>query len=52
MISERMLKKWRKEALETIKYYNDEDNEIMLVTLSKRIVELTHELSDMYLISK
>jgi hypothetical protein len=56
MISERTLKKWRKEALQLKIYLNCEDEKpttaLQLDELYNRILVLTQELIDNYLIKK
>ena len=56
MITERTLKKWRKEALETIKVLEGFDNPSEFThdrrEISKRILRMTQELLDLHLIRK
>ncbi|MFA5151750.1 MAG: hypothetical protein WC554_04230 [Clostridia bacterium] len=51
MISERTLRKWRKEALEAITNTDEPKNSIeFFIVLEQRIIQLTQELMDQHLL--
>ena len=53
MITERTLKRWRKEALITEQSPTyDEANQDWIIEMSKRILRMTQELLDLHLIRK
>jgi len=53
MITERTLKKWRKEALQNLKilegWDSDAENTQLIRELSQRILRMTQELMDLHL---
>ena len=55
MITERTLKKWRKEALDSMEYLDEDTspvfstNRVVILEREKRILRMTQELMDLHL---